>query len=145
MIARERLEEVGRLLDTPVDPAVPREVDEVARFRSAARRIMEDDALAADRDRLIAALLLQTDLAALPSWCEAAVFAEVAPAPPTFVPMTEQVERDGRRLLSLGFSCCPTCSRRLIDPITLDRSARSRRWADEDGARRGRAARDVGD
>jgi hypothetical protein len=143
-VKRETLEAIAGLLDSVADPAVPPEVDEVTRFRSGARRVMEDETLGDEtKRRLIAVLLVQRERAALPEWCAEAVLAEVSPAPPPWESLPEREERDNRRLRSLGFEVCPTCSRRLLDGLTLDRSARHRRWAAEYEDRRRGAVPDA--
>jgi len=91
----------------------------------------------------VAVLLAQCEQAALPSWCAEAVVAEVSPAPPPWEPLPEREERDNRRLRALGYEACPTCSRRLTDTLTLDRSARHRRWAAEYEERRRGAVPDA--
>jgi hypothetical protein len=111
---------------------VPIEVAEIETYAQAARRIVRDDKRAR-QDRLTALVrLVQKSRAeaALPDWCQRAIWAESAdfikgrnkPVPLA----TEPIERAVRALHAKGLIRCPTCRLLLPDEGTLDRWRRQR-------------------
>ena len=109
------------------EEGLPPEIEEVQRYRRAARRIVRDRDTA-KRDRLLALVRLAEKAraeGALPEWCQRAIWEEAAefvegrsrPAPLS----PDPVERACRILLRKGLVRCPTCQRPLPDETTLDR------------------------
>ncbi len=123
------LEAVQGLLNAP-PPALPQPVGEVVAFRSAARRVAESN-LSKDKKARLAILLGGiVREAVIPEWCRRAAWEELyGQEDPPLPPITE--ERAARTLRNLGFDTCPTCKRRNIAPVELDRRDRERRWAVE--------------
>lgn len=114
----------------PAD-AIPREVGEIESYRLAARSIVRDEKRARN-DRLVALVRLVTKAragAALPDWCQGAVWQESVGfiqgrgAPP---PSSEPIEAAVRALHAKGMIRCPTCRLLLPDEGTLDRWRRRR-------------------
>ena len=115
---------------TPADAISP-ELGEIESYRLAARSIVRDEKRARN-DRLVALVRLVTKAraeAALPDWCQGAVWQESAGfiqgrgAPPL---ATEPIEGAVRALHAKGMIRCPTCRLLLPDETTLDRWRRQR-------------------
>lgn len=117
------------------DDSLPSAVREIESYRLAARTIVRDEERA-KVDRLVALVKLVSKAraeAALPDWCQRAVWHESAGfiqgrhnSPPL---ATEPIEAAVRALHSKGLIRCPTCRLPLPDEATLDRW-RSQRLAE---------------
>jgi hypothetical protein len=129
---------VARILDglpTPEEHDLPRALQEIARIRSGARRILEGRLAAEDEDALLGALARRGARAELPDFALEAILAELAEPqpPPNLLPTTvigrlRYLRRDGR-------DSCPTCLRLLPSESALDHHDLRARWYAEDVAR----------
>lgn len=121
------------------DDSLPSAVREIESYRLAARTIVRDEKRA-KVDRLGALVKLVTKSraeAALPDWCQRAVWHESAGfiqgrrnSPPL---ATEPIEAAVRALHAKGLIRCPTCRLLMPDESTLDRW-RSQRLAEALGS-----------
>lgn len=126
-----RMDAQTRPREVKLADSIPREVGEIESYRLAARSIVRDEKRATT-DRLVALVRLVTKAraeAALPDWCQGAVWQESAgfiqgrAAPPL---ANEPIEAAVRALHAKGMIRCPTCRLLLPDETTLDRWRRQR-------------------
>jgi len=101
---------VAEILEAPGRGDVPQALEEVGRFQSAARRIIEADLPAAEEERLLVALYgLARDTAELVELAVAGIDWELAAAADvTPMPSAGWIGSQ-RRLRAAGFECCPLC------------------------------------
>lgn len=111
----------------PGEHSLPPEVEEVLAYRRAARSIVRDRRKAR-ADRLVALVRLTEKAraeAALPDWCQRAVWEEAAgfiEGKTRPLPLSpDPVEQACRALLAKRLVRCPTCQRPLPAEETLDR------------------------
>jgi hypothetical protein len=122
---------VAGILDAFV-PETPLELQDVVRIRAAVRRVLEAHLAPEDEDRLLAGLARAAARSPLPLWSLAAMEAEILGGePPELLPL--DVVGRARTLRLWGHGRCPACRQPLISEAEIDRDARRRRWAEQDG------------
>jgi hypothetical protein len=125
---------VAAILDTPL-PDVPGVLADIARLRSATRRVLEGGLPFEEEERFLRPLARLAARCELPLWALDAMLTELRdPEAIDAPPLSE--ESASRRLRSLGYERCPVCSRLIHQEITVRRWSRERRRHAEEMARR---------
>jgi hypothetical protein len=121
---------VASILDAPV-PEMPRALAEIARLRSATRRVLEGNISSPETQQLLRPLARLAARSELPEWALDAMVTEIRASESLDIPPLT-IERAAHRLRRLGYGDCPTCARSVVDEITTTRWSRERRrYAEE--------------
>jgi hypothetical protein len=123
---------VATILDgapTPEEAGLPHSLQELARIRSAARRILEEELAPPERDQLLGALARRAAHGELAEWCLDAIVTEIRG--PDVEAVDHSVTTAHERLRRGGFEACPICLNRVLTEIELDARRRREKVARE--------------
>ena len=135
---REATDTVARLIASILDaPPTPEEVDlplalqQIARLRSATRRLLEANLEPGAEQEILGALGHQAHHAELAEWALEAIVGEL-PGPDVTLLPPPTFERGQQRMRRAGFEVCPVCCSPVLSEVTLSHLRHRRRWTEDD-------------